>query len=893
MAKKSAPAPAGTTAAAGPINLEPRDWFLAPWRKLAPLPRPEAEPFDLKSCLARLAKVNTYGGIHTWIWDRANLADTMSREEAHFWLVAMTNTGYALSADLGARISKQKFDGKLSLKQLRTHLEREQVPSQYILFPLANLFAPAEFYPLLRDGRAGQLGEHWAHDYLDLRLAEGFARWVLPYLTEADKAALRPVVQPFTDPRNWDQRLGYPGEGQPVLGAYLAAQIGMSEELLAVVSSWPDTHSDMAHLLFGLGSARLVLYHMRRLKGRLHTNFLMRGWLAHTELAGLDVFRDTILAGTNKKHTEAMLQEIIALVRAPELAPIMLELRLGSKASAVAGQWLDDNLDLAVAGLPPVAEGQGKLADAARQFLHDASLKGGAGAPTPAPAATTPPPEWLATALASTSAGKSKLPSWADPVVFPPLRAGDYTLGRDQVRALLESVQKSTLEAPLPLVTAIKERADREGLDAFVWKLFELWQGAGCPAKEKWAFHAVGHLGGDAAVMKLTPMIRAWPGENQHARAVIGLEVLRAIGTDLALIQLNGIAQKLKFQALKNKAQEFMEAIAKDRGLSREQLGDRIVPTLDLDADGSRTFDFGPRQFRLVLDDELRPMVRDEAGAVKADLPKAGKSDDAERAAEAIDNWKVLKKQLKEIVSIQVARLEQAMVVGRRWTVPEFETLLVGHPLMRHLVQRLLWGGYDKSGKLTHTFRVAEDRSYLDLKGKPCKLAGLAAVGIVHPYHVGEPDRTNWRRVFEVAGLVAPFAQLDRPVYRLVDDEAAAGILTRFATASVTSASLKNALEKGGWVRGYVDQGSTDGHSLYFPGADLTALIHYHPGLFLSGFGYEEGQTSSIREVFFTRGQAQYHERSVATVPLLRLGEVDPVVVSEVLLFLTKLTGGA
>jgi len=43
---------------------------------------------------------------------------------------------------------------------------------------------------------------------------------------------------------------------------------------------------------------------------------------------------------------------------------------------------------------------------------------------------------------------------------------------------------------------------------------------------------------------RLTPMIRAWPGESAHARAVIGLDVLAAIGSDVALMHLHGIAQK-------------------------------------------------------------------------------------------------------------------------------------------------------------------------------------------------------------------------------------------------------------------------------------------------------------------------------------------------------------
>ncbi len=902
MAKKSAasvPAPASSAPSAGPLLLAPTDWFLAPWRNTPPLPRPEPAPFDLEGCLARLAKLNPNGAWDGWKWERMKLPDIMTREEAHFWLLAMTSTDGSTSADIAARLGKQSFTGKLTLKQVRAQLARDHVPADHLVLVLANLLPLAEVVQAFEPGKDRALAER-LEKYWQVVQAKLFARAVLPYLGEADRTALRGAVGPSLDSRKWQQRHG--DLPCPPLGAYVAAFLGMPDELLPLVSSWTETafkwfinyphlYEEPQILLFGLNDPRLMLHHMRRLKAPINSAFLIRGWLANTELAGLDVIRDTILAQTNKGHAEKILKEFVPLVRAPEAAAVMLELQLGSKSPGIPRQWLEDNRDLAVAGLQATASGQGKLAEAAARFLQDAGLKGQVGAAVAAePAPAGPAPQWLATALAGAGQGKSKLPSWADPVVLPPVRADGYVLDREQVRALLEGLQKSEPATPQPLVAAVKEHADRQALDAFAWRLFELWQDAGCPSKEKWAFFALGHLGGDASVLKLTPLIRAWPGENQHARAVVGLEVLRSNGSDLALMQLNGIAQKLKFQGLKNKAQEFMEAIAKDRGLSREQLADRIVPTLDLDENGSRVFDFGPRRFHLVLGDDLRPLLRDDSGEVKPDLPRPGKADDAARAAEAIESWKALKKQLKEVVGLQVARLELAMVIGRRWPVAEFEALLVRHPLLFHLVRRLLWGGHDRGGKLTHTFRVSEERTYLDHKGKPVKLDRVAAVGIVHPLHLDEGERSEWQRVFRDAGLVSPFPQLGRPVHRLSPDEADTTILTRFARAQVPSAKLKNALEKAGWVRGQVDQGTVDGHSLHFPGADVTALIHYAPGLSLSGFGYDEGQTNRIEQVFFTRRQAQYHEGSETTLRLLRLGQVDPVVVSEVLLFLTELT---
>src|SRR5262249_9832896 len=226
-------------------------------------------------------------------------------------------------------------------------------------------------------------------------------------------------------------------------------------------------------------------------------------------------------------------------------------------------------------------------------------------------------------------------------------------------------------------VPALKAHADPGSLDVFAWKLFDLWQGEGAPTKDRWAMSAIGSLGGDGCVLKLTPLVREWPGEGAHARAVLGLECLREMGSDTALMALNGIAHKLKFKSLKQKAQAMAEDIARSRGLTREQLADRVVADCSLDARGSRVFHYGPRQFRVVLGAEMKPLVRDAAGKVLADLPAPNKADDQERAEAAKTEWKLLKQTLHEALKIQAERLEDAMITGRRWTPQEFDALLV------------------------------------------------------------------------------------------------------------------------------------------------------------------------------------------------------------------------
>ena len=80
------------------------------------------------------------------------------------------------------------------------------------------------------------------------------------------------------------------------------------------------------------------------------------------------------------------------------------------------------------------------------------------------------------------------------------------------------------------------------------------------------------------------------------------IECLRAIGTDGAMMRLNGIAQKLPFKGLKAKAAEMMEAIARDRKMTRARARRpdraRLRPRRARVPASSTS---GPRQFSFVL----------------------------------------------------------------------------------------------------------------------------------------------------------------------------------------------------------------------------------------------------------------------------------------------------
>ena len=382
------------------------------------------------------------------------------------------------------------------------------------------------------------------------------------------------------------------------------------------------------------------------------------------------------------------------------------------------------------------------------------------------------------------------------------------------------------------------------------------------------------HLGDDGCVLKLTPLIRVWPGESQHARAVNGLECLRGIGSSVALMQLAGIAQKLKFKGLKTKAEQFVGEIAQERGLTRDELEDRVVPDCGLDDNGRREFSFGPRSFSFVLGSDLKAMVRDENGKLRPNLPDPGAKDDEKIAGESVAEWKLLKKQIKEVATIQAGRLEQSMVTGRRWAVNDFATLLVKHPLMTHLAQKLIWAGFDSKGKRLVTFRVTEERDFADPNdGAEVSLEGATAVGVVHPLDLTDAERERWGQVLGDYEVVAPFAQLGRAVYSLEPKEGEANELVRFRGMKLVAPTLVFTLEKLNWIRGMaMDGGCFDEHSKQFPAADVTAVIRYEGTV---GMGYiDPNEMLTLSSIHFCAGMRARSGYGYDSKEMLRLDRV-------------------
>ncbi|RFS85843.1 DUF4132 domain-containing protein [Actinomadura spongiicola] len=447
---------------------------------------------------------------------------------------------------------------------------------------------------------------------------------------------------------------------------------------------------------------------------------------------------------------------------------------------------------------------------------------------------------------------------WADPTLLPQIltRGRDRALSARATRCLLALLAKDA-----PEVADVREHCDRHSLAEFSWALFQRWFALGASTRHRWALTQLGLIGDDTTVRRLSALIRRWPGEGRTARAKAALDVLARIGSDVALTHLFELTRRGKYKGLKATAARKIDEIAAARGITADDLADRAVPDFGLDARGTLVLDYGPRRFTVTFDERLVPLVVEPNGRVRKSAPKPGPREDP--AAHAL--FTGLKKDLRTIADREIKRLELAMTTRRTWTPDDFHSLFVTHPLMGHIVRRLVWitdGGT--------AFRVAEDRTYADVDDDPFTPASDARVAIAHPVLLD--DLEAWAEVFADYEILQPFEQLGRPVYRLTGDERAARRLTRVEGLALPYGKAMGH-SQGRWESVDADGRFSGAWLARRDPAGLYVVAELTPGI--DHYMYGEGHDQKITALWAGPAPARPPKD---TVPL---GNVDPVTMSE------------
>ena len=341
------------------------------------------------------------------------------------------------------------------------------------------------------------------------------------------------------------------------------------------------------------------------------------------------------------------------------------------------------------------------------------------------------------------------VPTWADPELLPQVLLADRraALPSAATAALLRMIAMSQLDAPYEGLSVIAGQCDRASLSHFAWSLYRLWETEGRPSKEVWAMDCLGYFGDETVADRLAPLVRSWPSEGAAPRAKRGADVLAAMGSDRALEHLSALARKAKSTPLRAHAAAALDRAAAARGLLPEQLDDLLAPDLGLDGD---PVDYRgvPHTVDLGADGQL--ILRDPSGQPRASLPTPA-SDDEKTVASA---WNSRRRKAKPAIADQTGRLEEAMIVQRRWAAGDFRSVIAAHPLLGRLARRLVWALDDRTVVLDPLGDLADAAGGLAAEGKWVRLA-----------HPAVDDFTPWRPWLARLAPSQPFAQADREVF--------------------------------------------------------------------------------------------------------------------------------
>ncbi len=485
---------------------------------------------------------------------------------------------------------------------------------------------------------------------------------------------------------------------------------------------------------------------------------------------------------------------------------------------------------------------------------------------------------------ASAKVDKFDVP-WLDWKKLPELHAEKKKLDEKTVRYFLYrqsrcKEMRADIEAK-PLIAMIDRKTSG---DFALFVLNSFLASKKIDAADRWALALAGLLGDDRIVPILSKQIQLWADSARGKMSEYAVQTLALLGTETALTVVNSmtIRYRTKYKNIGTAAGTAFEQVAEERGISPDELGDRVVPTLGFEPGKPKVWTVGGKDFEVRIGMDFKVSLFDtEKKKDVASLPKTAPK-------EIVEELKEIKDALKEVVKGQLLRIENMLVRQYRWPTDRWTELYQRHPVLRPFTVRLVWGLYDDKGKLKSTFRAMEDGSLTDADDETVTLPKSGKIGIVHPLELSEKERNGWRQHLLDFEIVQPFPQLERSVIVPTDDEKPQIVSKKWFGTQLNAMTFKGRAEKLGWRRGSVcDAGWIPMYWKPFPEAGADAFL----GLDNFYIGISMDEQVTLQNLCFVKSNSVQIGSYIYDDPdpdkadprIILFGKVPPIVFSEVM----------
>jgi hypothetical protein len=340
---------------------------------------------------------------------------------------------------------------------------------------------------------------------------------------------------------------------------------------------------------------------------------------------------------------------------------------------------------------------------------------------------------------------------------------------------------------------------------------------------------------------------------------------LAMVGSDKALRIVEVIYRKFaaKKPAVSQAARAALDAAAAELNITMDELADRIIPNFDFNGI-YKNFQIEGEEYRAFISAEFKLNFLNEDNKIRKSLP-------ANTPKELKAEFKEIDKEINDVVKSQSGRLEKYMIEERRWSPQNWHTFFFNNPIMFVYALKLVWGIYDKEGKLINSFYCSEDTSLYDVNDEEITTNDDGYIGILHPCHLTAAQLEKWKDKLYALSMMTIFPILDRNVFRVEAEEEESSSTRIFSNQEVPKGAdfVNTFLPKYNWIKSTGDGGHSEFTKFYKDG-----LVRAYANIEGPAAWYQGGTApAKVHEITFMRKNWQ---------DKIALKELPPVFYSEV-----------